>query len=250
MIKSILECETITYRNHHFPWHLHPTCSTFSHILEGEGLLVFADVEVALKKGTTIFIPPGVPHQSFVPDTMTYQVIRIELEQFPAPFHYQKSYWTWSNEETREVFSEWFTQLQKKYKSLDFRADQVLIPTCFRNSGFAQNKPTPLFDDAISRVVAHLHQTYDEALVLADLCKVAQQSSSHFRRTFKSMTGISPMKYLLSLRIDKSKALIRNGVLLTEVALATGFYDQSHFNKYFRILSGMNPTAYREIVAK
>lgn len=250
MIKGILECDTITYQNHHFPWHLHPTCSTFSHIVDGEGLLVFADTKLSLKKGVIVYIPPGVPHQSFVPNTMTYQVIRMEMEQFSTPHQYKRKYWIWSSEKMNEVFSEWFAQLQKSYKGQECAVREVIIPACFREGNFMHDNLTSLLDDTIARVVNHLHATYDEALVLDDLCRVAQQSNSHFRRTFKNVTGISPMKYLLSLRIDKSKALIRNGVVLTEVALSTGFYDQSHFNKYFRILSGMNPTAYREIVAK
>jgi AraC family transcriptional regulator len=58
--------------------------------------------------------------------------------------------------------------------------------------------------------------------------------------------GVSPYRYVLTARIDKAKRLLRGSRLgVLDVALATGFADQSHFAKTFRRVTGAVPTAYR-----
>ena len=73
-------------------------------------------------------------------------------------------------------------------------------------------------------------------------------SASHFQRQFKQYFGISPIRYLQSLRVDRAKGLIKQNLSMTKVAYQTGFYDQSHFNKYFKLLTGMGPSQYQAII--
>ena len=55
------------------------------------------------------------------------------------------------------------------------------------------------------------------------------------------------MEYVLSLRIQEAQRLLSTtDSTIGEIALAIGFYDQSHFTKRFRKLTGMTPLAYRK----
>jgi transcriptional regulator GlxA family with amidase domain len=67
-----------------------------------------------------------------------------------------------------------------------------------------------------------------------------------FIRAFRRQTGLTPVSYLLLHRIDKAKQLIATAMPLVEVALETGFYDQSHFIHCFKKYVGIAPLAYRQ----
>ncbi|MBS0471141.1 MAG: helix-turn-helix transcriptional regulator [Proteobacteria bacterium] len=71
-------------------------------------------------------------------------------------------------------------------------------------------------------------------------------SPSHFARAFRVSTGHAPHRWLLQRRIDKAKALLREGHLpLAEIAIASGFADQSHFTRVFTRIAGVAPGAWR-----
>jgi AraC-like DNA-binding protein len=58
--------------------------------------------------------------------------------------------------------------------------------------------------------------------------------------------GVTPNGYLTLLRIEQAKSLLAQGHALVEVASKTGFYDQSHFARYFRTYTGVTPRGYQK----
>jgi len=71
-------------------------------------------------------------------------------------------------------------------------------------------------------------------------------SSSQFGRAFKVSTGAAPHKWFLDARIESAKAMLadRNRNLV-DIALDTGFSEQSHFSRAFRSATGATPNAWR-----
>ena len=67
---------------------------------------------------------------------------------------------------------------------------------------------------------------------------------THLIRSFTREFGISPHQYLTSRRVDLARGLLLGGWSASEVALAAGFYDQSHFARHFRRVVGVNPGAF------
>lgn len=66
-------------------------------------------------------------------------------------------------------------------------------------------------------------------------------------RGFNISKGITPYRYLETVRINEAKALLGKGVQPVEAAMQTGFSDQSHFTNYFNRFIGIAPGVYREI---
>ncbi len=64
-------------------------------------------------------------------------------------------------------------------------------------------------------------------------------------RSFKAATGITPHAYRMNCRIEQSRALLRQGRDIADVALACGFFDQSHFHRYFKAMTTVTPQEYR-----
>lgn len=84
----------------------------------------------------------------------------------------------------------------------------------------------------------------EKRITLDEVSEVTGLSPYHFLRVFKKHTGITPHIYRTQKRIEKSKELILNGLSLSEVALGSGFTDQSHFTNTFRKYTGATPGQY------
>ncbi|MBN8875771.1 MAG: helix-turn-helix transcriptional regulator [Rhodospirillales bacterium] len=98
----------------------------------------------------------------------------------------------------------------------------------------------------LRRVVEHLEQHAFEAIRLADLAALAGLSTSYFTRAFKSSTGLPPHRWQTRLRIAHAQRMLVEGERpLTDVALTTGFADQSHFTRVFRAQTGVTPGRWR-----
>ena len=81
---------------------------------------------------------------------------------------------------------------------------------------------------------------------LRDLAQLTRLSQSQFGRAFKASTGLAPHQWQMSLRINRAQQLILDGELsLAQIALVTGFSEQSHFTRVFRSKVGASPGSWR-----
>lgn len=69
-------------------------------------------------------------------------------------------------------------------------------------------------------------------------------SKFYYIRKIKEVSGLTPRKLIIQSRIRKAQALLHSGTDISQTALITGFYDQSHFNKYFKKIVGIPPLEY------
>lgn len=99
----------------------------------------------------------------------------------------------------------------------------------------------------IEKVCRFIELHYSEYIYLEQLCKCANLSKSTLLRAFTKSKGVTPYRYLQTVRVNKAKYLLEEGVPPIEVALKTGFSDQSHFTNAFNMFIGLTPGAYREI---
>lgn len=81
-------------------------------------------------------------------------------------------------------------------------------------------------------------------LTLAGLAKEAGVSRYQLHRNFVREVGLAPHAYILQQRIALARRLIRAGTPLADVALETGFCDQSHLNRWFSRVFGVSPHRY------
>lgn len=91
-----------------------------------------------------------------------------------------------------------------------------------------------------------LTQHTGENASLEKLAGLTHLSVTHFRRLFMETFKESPAKYALRLRLNHARELLETtDRTVANIALAAGFYDQSHFVKAFRNIYEITPTAYR-----
>jgi AraC-like DNA-binding protein len=79
------------------------------------------------------------------------------------------------------------------------------------------------------------------------LARVSRVSKAHFARSFKQAFGLPPHRYLLTRRVERAKALLRETDLsVTEIAFQTGWASLGTFGRTFRDITGESPGAIRE----
>src|SRR5215831_7360007 len=79
------------------------------------------------------------------------------------------------------------------------------------------------------------------------LASVSGVSEAHFARSFKEAFGAPPHRYLLTRRIERAKALLRDTDLaITEVAFRTGWNSLGTFGRIFRDITGESPGELRQ----
>lgn len=82
----------------------------------------------------------------------------------------------------------------------------------------------------------------DEDWPVSRLAKVSGVSAAHFARSFKEAFGLPPHRYLLTRRIERATALLREGDLsITEIAFLTGWKSLGTFGRTFRDVTGESP---------
>jgi AraC-like DNA-binding protein len=97
---------------------------------------------------------------------------------------------------------------------------------------------------SVRRARALLSEDLDNKLSLADVARSVGLSRYHLLRVFKRAAGISPHVYRTQCRIDRARRLLRANMPISQVALETGFTDQSHFTNKFRQFTGATPGQY------
>ena len=125
------------------------------------------------------------------------------------------------------------------------RGGRIIGTVCTYRTATA-GETVPEWYGRVRTVIAHIDAHYAERLTLQNLADVAGMSVATFRRVFAETMQMTPIRYLNTIRINAARRLLtRTDKLVSEIAVATGFWDQSHFIKAFRAERGQTPTEYR-----
>jgi AraC-like DNA-binding protein len=99
---------------------------------------------------------------------------------------------------------------------------------------------------AIRRVREYVETHLSESIDLAVLASIAGLSVFHFAREFKRSAGVTPHHYLVQKRVERAQEMLaRTDLALAEIAIASGFSDQSHLARHFRQMLGTTPREFR-----
>lgn len=107
-------------------------------------------------------------------------------------------------------------------------------------------------NELVQRIVHYLSTQYAEPVSIELMAATLGFSRAYLSRVFKRHTGMTPVAFLLRLRIDHARRLLRERLELTveQIAASVGFQDPLYFSKQFRRICGMPPTAYRESMVR
>lgn len=99
----------------------------------------------------------------------------------------------------------------------------------------------------MARVMAHIQSHYREPLQIDELARLAHWSTSQFRRAFKRVYNMTPVRFINQLRLQQACEMLKDpNQNITEIALETGFSSSAFFSTQFRKFIGEKPSHYRQ----
>ena len=114
-------------------------------------------------------------------------------------------------------------------------------------SGVREEMATGLAPRLVRRVQQYVNAHLDSSLNVDELAASVGLSVSYFSRAFSRSVGSTPHDYVIRRRVLRAQQLLAETDLgLAQIAVTTGFSDQSHFSRRFRQLAGLSPRAFRE----
>lgn len=121
------------------------------------------------------------------------------------------------------------------------------MPTQARNGPTIRGmSPEELADLAhLRRARDFIDRHYADALDVASIARTSLMSAAHFSRKFRAAYGETPYAYLMTRRIERAQALLREGESVTAACMAVGCTSLGSFSSRFTEVVGVTPTEYR-----
>lgn len=113
-----------------------------------------------------------------------------------------------------------------------------------QNKNFPAPKPIGKEPYYIESARNYLKSRFAENVSLAELTAITNLSPFYLLRVFHKQVGVPPHEYQTQLRIAHARKLLRRGHSISEAALETGFFDQSHLSRNFKRIVGVTPGQY------
>jgi len=263
-IKSLsFQLESITKSKYDSDWHstlhTHPFTELF-YVVDGKGEFNIQGQRFPVKPNDFVIINPQVEHTelSSPDEPLEYIVLGIKGLSFSNltpvsegghPFSFfnlrdeQKDILRYLNAMVQEATSQ-----SMSYELVCHNLLEILLIKILRHQHFdlevgKQSKATK----DISFIKHYLETYYHESIQLEDLASMTHLSRFYISHSFKKEIGMSPMEYLIDIRIKESKILLRTtNYSISQVADIVGFTTPTYFSKQFRKSTGISPTDYRE----
>ena len=263
-IKSLsFQLESITKSKYDSDWHstlhTHPFTELF-YVVDGKGEFNIQGQRFPVKANDFVIINPQVEHTelSSPDEPLEYIVLGIRGLSFSNltpvsegghPFSFfnlrdeQKDILRYLNAMVQEATSQ-----PMSYELVCHNLLEILLIKILRHQHFdlevgKQSKATK----DISFIKHYLETYYHESIQLEDLASMTHLSRFYISHSFKKEIGMSPMEYLIDIRIKESKILLRTtNYSISQVADIVGFTTPTYFSKQFRKSTGISPTDYRE----
>lgn len=243
----------------------HTTIHKFSYFYGGEGRLVYNDTETALAPGTIVYSSPGnwIELTSARHDPLRFYSVMFDYalvkwegwsvhclhreqreRKLPLdnliPVKHQSlvagivqqmhAYWV-----KKAVGYEWKVQLGFLSLLSELKSQQI------------RTKGDDASIDLVNRVIAYINDHYREPLDRKALADHVSLSHSHLSLLFKTYTGWSPVRYVIKIRMDRAKELLRDSrKSVADIAGEVGYADPLYFSRVFAKETGLSPRDFRK----
>ena len=133
--------------------------------------------------------------------------------------------------------------LLEKEENLFFLLDQILREYASDFESADVLRP----NRQIQSLCQYMEEHFAENVTLDELLSMTDFGKSYLLRSFTRQTGVSPYRYLQTIRLDKAKRFLEEGIAPIDAAGRAGFSDQSHFTHFFKEFIGLTPKQYQRI---
>lgn len=239
------------------PMHSHPAHMFVLNFADSTSI-VLEHNKYRAQPDTVSFLPCRIPHHE-VNETGIPRYVAIfvrpgfmarQAEAYSA-YNVQLDQWTVfpSSDELLSVIKRFISECKTRKAGSDLLLEALSVETVhvlLRSMiGLKANDCTPVSRIEINRSIEYMRQNLSEKLSLQVLASFARMSVSHFTRVFRQETGLSPIDYLIDMRLEVACRLLLGGDLsLKQIAMDCGFSSPSHFSSSFQKKHKISPSGY------
>ena len=106
-------------------------------------------------------------------------------------------------------------------------------------------------EDEVERVLGYISKHLGSQLTLSTLASVACLSPNYLVRKFRAKMGVSPLKYVSIIRMERAKLLFnRTDMSIGSVMAEIGYSDPAYFSKCFKSYTGYSPRAFKKVLGR
>ncbi len=272
---KIFPCATYVdfYRNEKefYPWHWHEELE-IAYITEGKVTVSVNEQKYTLKAGEGIFINSGVlhaysgkndtetkmPNILFKPSLIYATVESVFYQKYIKPLIFSTTLShiilnrknPWQAEILMRAEKVFMLMDEKNYGyEFEIRAvlSELLLLIIKNSSEPINNKVKSKAEvERIRKMLNFIQINFADNIDLQQIANSAFISRRECLRCFRHIVGMSPIQYVIELRIQKAKhLLLETDLSISDIYIACGFQNQSYFTKIFKSKTGLSPMKFR-----
>lgn len=230
------------------------------YVLSGKGVFYCMGKEYHIERGGAFFIYPGelVSYNADPKEPWEYRWIGFKgaqvdellskLNLSPINPVTQLPY----NRRTAVLFRRIKDVLQEGEATCDLRAGgwfRLILADLVQNRISPQTRelePASEIKRQIEQAVRWLTLQYSQQISIEQMAQTLGYHRTHLSKMFKQHTGMSPMHFLLQIRMERARLLLEEPLTIEQIAASVGFADALYFSKQFKKWFGQSPTEYRQ----
>ena len=232
------------------PRHTHRDAS-FSFVLAGNYIENYGRQTQTRQPSTIVFHPPQESHAVDFQSGAKILSVQFDSERF-AYIRRRSVVLDASTSSQTEAIAWLGNKIYQEFRRMDSASALAIEGLIFetlaeavRSKVSTAEKKSPRW---LGQVRDFLHANFSESIVLEDVARIADVHPVHLARVFRRQSGGTIGEYVRRLRVEFAcRRISASTDSLTEIALAAGFTDQSHFARTFKNHFGVTPGEYRKI---
>lgn len=217
------------------------------YVVSGSGILELKGQLYPVEAGSMFIVPPYVYSSYQADETHPWRYIWIgfedNLNQLPNLLHTPVLHLPGAG----AIFTE-----MRTCKQLENGRGAFLIGQLWKLVSLALESRTDAGKmDYIQKAILIMETEYIKPLHIEDIAKRLNLVRSYFSTLFQKQMGVTPVQYLINLRLEKAAELMaQHHIPPSAAATAVGYTDMSHFSKSFKQKYGKSPRNYVKAVRK
>ncbi|AXH11760.1 AraC family transcriptional regulator [Halarcobacter bivalviorum] len=238
-IEKITQCQKM---------HLHEEL-TITAIKKGSLNIIFNEGKKLLKPKELIVINDHISHCATLNEVSEHgYVLYINKEYLKAlEIFYDKDFEHIFSEKVYRKFISLCKILLDEKASLIFK-EECFLEFCIDTFHKEEAQKCEENDNLAFKIKEYLDKNYLEELTLEEMSETFNLSTIHLIRVFKKEFGLPIHSYILNKKVHYAKELLASNLSIVEVALQSGFFDQSHLSRSFKRVFQLSPKEFQKSI--